>query len=46
MLIQLFKRIVQQFKLIYKKTAFLQNYKQFDIFKDGTEEFDDCQFAV
>lgn len=35
----LFKRIVDQFKLIYKRNAFLKNYQQFPIFGDNLDDF-------
>jgi len=42
----LFKIIIEQQKKMRKRTAFLDAYKAFDIFKDGFEEFDNAEECV
>lgn len=43
---QLFKRLVDSFKPIYKRNAFLKNYQAFPIFSDNLNEFDDSHETV
>lgn len=45
-LTQLFKRIVEQYKQLWKRNAFLENYKKEPIFKDSMDEFEDSREVV
>ena len=42
----LFKRIVLQYDRLRKRNAYLENYKKFEMFRDGFEEFDTSREIV
>lgn len=42
----LMQKIMDSFQSIYKKKAFLENFRKEDIFKDSLQEFDDSQEVV
>merc|ERR1711976_228462 len=42
----LFIRTLEGFNKLYSRKAFLETYRQTDIFKDGLEEFDDAKEIV
>ncbi|TKA58760.1 Tubulin gamma chain [Cryomyces minteri] len=42
----LFKRIVYQFDMLWKKKAFIEQYKREDPFRDGLGEFDEARQVV
>ena len=44
--LQLFKRMLDQFDRLRKKNAFMEQYKKEKAFENGLEEFDDSRFAV
>ena len=42
----LFKVILNQERKMKKRNAYIDQYKAFDLFKDGTEEFDSAEESV
>ncbi|KAK5244367.1 gamma-tubulin [Cryomyces antarcticus] len=42
----LFKRTVHQFDMLWKKKAFIEQYKREDPFRDGLGEFDEARQVV
>lgn len=41
--LQLFKRMLDQFDRLRKRNAFLEQYKKEKMFENGLEEFDDAR---
>lgn len=46
LLIQLFKRMLDQFDRLRRRNAFLEQYKRQRMFENGLEEFDDARQVV
>lgn len=44
-LLQLFKRMLDQFDRLKKRNAFLEQYKKERMFENGLEEFDDARYV-
>jgi len=43
--LQLFKRMLDQFDRLRKRNAFLEQYKKEKMFENGLEEFDDARYV-
>jgi hypothetical protein len=41
----LFQTSLKQFDALRKRNAFIDNYRQFKMFRDGFEEFDHAKFG-
>lgn len=46
LILQLFKRMIDQYDRLRKRNAFLEQYKKEDMFANGLEEFDDSRSVV
>lgn len=44
-ILQLFKRMIDQFDRLRKRNAFLEQYKKEKMFENGLEEFDDARYV-
>lgn len=44
-MLQLFKRMLDQFDRLKKRNAFLEQYKKERMFENGLEEFDDARYV-
>ena len=46
LIVQLFKRMIDQYDRLRRRGAFLEAYKKEDMFSHGLEEFDDSRHVV